>query len=145
VSGSRAGGRAVLEDLLASLCASETAGDFIARWGSAGPSPRSPRGLRVEPDDPAISSLEVRPWDGGRVGVVDVELAPAAAPSWDELGAWFGPFVPLPTPPEGRPLWSASWWRDPLPVDAVILVPEPEDPGGRVPSLTLRRGSSRPR
>ena len=133
--------RAALERLLGDLCADGDSAAFLARWGAAVPSERATRRLHVAaPADPAFAWLEVRPWDGGAIGGVEVAFTEGQAPTRAELDAWFGPLRELPAAPEGEPLLSAEWRRDELPVGATLLVPPPEPPGAPVAELTLRRG-----
>jgi hypothetical protein len=133
--------RAALERLLADLCADGESAAFLARWGDAVPSERSTRRLHIAaPADPALAWLEVRPWDGGAIGGVEVAFADGQGPTRDELEAWFGSLHELPAAPEGEPLLSAEWRRDDLPVGATLLVPLPDPPGAPVAELTLRRG-----
>jgi hypothetical protein len=133
--------RAALERLLADLCADGESAAFLARWGEAVPSERATRRLHVAaPADPAFAWLEVRPWDGGAIGGVEVGFAAGEGPSVGELEAWFGPLHELPAAPDGDPLLSGEWRRDDLPVGATLLVPPPDAPDAPVDELTLRRG-----
>jgi len=136
---------AAIEDLLASVCAAERTEDFIAGRGMASPSVRTPGGTRIEGlDQPAISSLEVRPWDGEAVGVVEVEIAPDAAPTWGEVRVRLGPFEELPRLHPGPAALAAEWWRPHLPVDATLLVIDPGSPDVPLTHLNIRRGRSHP-
>lgn len=133
--------RAALERLLADLCADGGSAAFLARWGDAVPSERATRRLRVaDPADPAFAWLEVRPWDGGAIGGVEVAFADGQAPTLDELEAWFGPLRELPAAPEGEPLLSAEWRRDDRTIAATLLVPLPDPEGAPERQLADRRG-----
>ena len=138
------GARAALERLLADLAASERSADLIARWGDDVPSERAPsRRVIPQPVDPAFAELEVRPWEDGRTGGVEVRFAAEHVPSLDELRAWVGGLEETPPTPGGTFVLRGEWSRDDLPVPVVILVEEPEEPADRVPVVTLQRGRVR--
>jgi hypothetical protein len=138
------GARAALERLLADLAASERSAELIASWGDDVPSERAPsRRVIPQPVDPAFAELEVRPWEDGRTGGVEVRFAADHAPTLHELQAWVGALEETPPTPGGTFLLRGEWSRGDLPVLVVILVEEPEEPADRVPVVTLQRGRVR--
>jgi hypothetical protein len=144
VSGGAPATREALERLLISLSGAERTQSFIDAWGEPGPGWRWPDGaLIAEPADPAFATIEARSWDEGAIGAVEVAFAPGSEPPLADLRLWLGPFQEL-VPLDDAPVeLAAHWWRPGAPVEVVVLVEEPDDPDGRVPRLTLRRGPAR--
>ncbi|MEW6581871.1 MAG: hypothetical protein AB1416_03840 [Actinomycetota bacterium] len=134
-----------IEGLISAVCAAERADAFLAGRGTARPSARVPGGVRVElADGGPLAALEVRAWDGDAIGVVEVEIAPGCAPTWGEVQDRLGPFTPLALLHPGPAVMSATWWREPHPVDATVLVADPGGATAPVHALNIRRGRSRP-
>jgi hypothetical protein len=130
---------AELERLLISMCRHEQAGEFAAEWGNATPSEVAPGRLEIaEPAGGAFAGLEVRPWDGGAIGGVTLTLS--APTSLEDLEAWAGGLRELPAMPDGPVVHEGEWPCPEGDLEAILLVEEPDEPGGPVTRLSFRRG-----
>jgi hypothetical protein len=102
---------ASLRLLLDDLCASKDTEAFAMRWGTSNRSDIRPGGLRVTCSASSpLASLELRPWDRGRIGSVDVEVRPDDQPlSWPSVRDRFGPFDKLPRVGSLEHWYAAKW------------------------------------
>ena len=85
---------AVVADLVESVRAHPDGLAFARAWGEPEPSPYRPGGWYVPASQRVPAGLDVRPWQDGGSGLVELDFsAGATPPGWSAVAAAYGPFV----------------------------------------------------
>ena len=114
---------AVVADLVESVRAHPDGLAFARAWGEPEPSPYRPGGWYVPASQRVPAGLDVRPWQDGGSGLVELDFsAGATPPGWSAVAAAYGPFVDATTFDPGVRRFQHAFPTEPGDPQVTLLV-----------------------